>query len=64
VTEQERQALKDRTDARQAVLAKFPDGSAEITDQDCKLLTAPEIHSLINAGRIGGVGRDKRLRGR
>jgi len=57
--------MADRAAARSAVLAKFPDGSAEITDEDVKLLTGPEITSLINAGRIAGVGPDKRLaRGR
>jgi hypothetical protein len=34
------------------------------TDADCKLLTAGEIHSLINVGRIAGIGADKRLQRR
>jgi hypothetical protein len=56
MTPQEAQAYRDREAARQAVLAKFPDGSAPISDEECKMLTAPEIKSLIVAGRIAGIG--------
>lgn len=62
VTPQERARFEQRMADRQAVLAKFPDPAAEITDLDCKLLTGEEIVSLINANRIAGIGADKRLR--
>ena len=64
MTPAEAQAIADRAAARQAVLDKFSDGTAEVTDADCKLLTAGEIHSLINVGRIAGIGADKRLQRR
>ena len=62
MTPQEAAQIEARAAARRAVLAKFSDGSAEITEEDVKNLTAPEIHSLINAGRISGIGPDRRLR--
>lgn len=64
MTPQERQTAENRAAARAAVLAKFPDGSAVITDEDCRLLDGAEVAALINAGRIPGVGPDKRLRRR
>jgi hypothetical protein len=64
MTPAEAQQIADRAADRQRVLDKFPDGAAEVTDQDCKLLTAAEVHSLINVGRIAGIGPDKRLQRR
>jgi hypothetical protein len=64
MTKAEADALADRQAARQAVLAKFGDGSAVISDSDCKWLSASEIHSLINVGRLAGIGPDKRLQRR
>jgi hypothetical protein len=64
MTPQEQQQIADRAAARQAVLDKFPDGSAEITDADCKYLSASEVKSVINSGRLAGVGADRRIRGR
>jgi hypothetical protein len=64
MTPQEQQQLDDRAAERAAVLAKFPDPSAEISDADCKWLTAAEVKSVINSGRLSGVGADRRIRGR
>jgi hypothetical protein len=64
VTPQEAQAIADRQAARQKVLDKFPDGTAVVTDEDCRLLNASEIKALINANRLQGIGADKRIRGR
>jgi len=61
VTPAESQQIADRAAERQKVLAKFGDATAVVTDQDCRLLTADEIHQLINANRLSGIGRDKRL---
>jgi hypothetical protein len=61
VTPEERARFEQRMADRQAVLAKFPDPAAPISDEECKFLTGEEITSLINAGRIPGVGPDKRL---
>jgi len=61
MTPAESQEIADRLAARQQVLDKFPDPTAEISDLDCKHLSAAEIHSLINVGRLAGIGPDKRL---
>jgi hypothetical protein len=61
MTREEQQQIADRAADRQRVLDKFPDPAAEVTDQDCRLLTADEIKSLINANRLRGIGVDKRL---
>ena len=64
MTPQEAQAIADRQAARQKVLDKFPDATAVVTDEDCRLLNASEIKALINANRLQGIGADKRIRGR
>jgi hypothetical protein len=64
MTPQEQQAITDKAAARAAVLAKFPDPAAVVTDEDCRLLNASEIKALINANRLQGIGADKRIRGR
>jgi hypothetical protein len=61
MTPHEQAAIQAKNAARAAVLAKFPDGSAEITDDDCQFLTGDELTGLINAGRFPGIGADKRL---
>jgi hypothetical protein len=62
MTPAEWQAMSERRAARAAVLAKWNDGTAVITDEDCKHLYAEEITQLMNAGRFGPeVGADKRL---
>jgi hypothetical protein len=60
MTPQEAQAYRDRAAEREAVLAKFPDATAMISDPECRVLTAAEIKSLISAGRIDGVGVKRR----
>lgn len=61
MTERERQELEAKAAARAAVLAKFPDPAAVLEDDDFKHLSGPEVVSLINAGRVPGIGPDKRL---
>jgi hypothetical protein len=61
VTPRERQEWADREAARRAARAKWADGSQAITDDDLRFFSGDEIGQLINAGRIPGVGPDKRL---
>lgn len=63
MTPEEGQAITDRQAARRAVLAKFGDGAAEITDDDIRLLKGAEITALANVGRLQhfGIGPDRRL---
>lgn len=62
MTPQERQALEAKAAARAVVMAKWNDGSQVITDEDCRHLTGAEVTALVNAGRVEGIGRDKRFR--
>jgi hypothetical protein len=64
MTPQEQQQIADHAAARQAVLDKFPNPEAVIDDADCKYLTAAEVKSVINSGRLAGVGADRRIRDR
>lgn len=64
MTPQEVERIREREQARRDVLAKFSDGSAQFSDEDFKLLDSSEIHALVNAGRVPGIGVDKRLRRR
>jgi hypothetical protein len=62
VTPQEWQAHLERQADRATARAKWSDGTATITDEDLKHFTGDEVNALINAGRIEGIGPDKRLR--
>ena len=64
MTPNERAAIEAKTAARQAALAKFPDGAAVITDEDIRHLDGTEILQLANAGRLQhmSIGPDKRRR--
>jgi hypothetical protein len=64
MTPAEAQEIADRQAARAAVLAKFPHGDQVISDEDCRYLSADEVKSVINSGRLAGVGADRRVRGR
>jgi hypothetical protein len=64
MTREEQQQIDDAAAARAAVLAKFPHGDQVISDEDCRHLTADEVKSVINSGRLAGVGADRRIRGR
>ena len=64
MTPAEAAEIADRQAERQKVLDKFPHGDQVISDADCKFLTADEVKSVINSGRLSGVGPDRRIRGR
>jgi hypothetical protein len=64
MTPHEQAAMQEKAAARAAVMAKWNDGSQVITDDDCKYLTSAEVTAAVNAGRIEGIGPDKRLRRR
>lgn len=62
MTPGEKARLEAKAEARNAVMAKWNDGTVMFTDEDARYMTATEITSAINAGRFGPeVGADKRL---
>lgn len=61
MTPAEWQAHRERQEARATARAKWSDGTTEITDEDLQHFDGNEILQLIDAGRIPGIGRDRRL---
>ena len=61
MTPREQQAAEARAAARAAARAKWGDGTATIETHDLAFFSGEEIKALINAGRIPGIGPDKRL---
>jgi hypothetical protein len=61
MTPREVQAAEERAAARAISRAKWGDGSQQIETHDLAFFSADEIKALIDAGRISGVGADKRL---
>jgi hypothetical protein len=57
--------IQERQTARAQVLVKMADETAPpLSEDDVKLMTPQETVRAVNAGRIPGIGRDKRLRQR
>ena len=57
MTPNERAAIEAKTAARNAVLAKWSDGSQMISDEDCRHLTGPEISHPDQRGQGRGNRR-------
>jgi hypothetical protein len=64
VTPRDLEAIQARNEARIRVMAKWHDGTQQITTEDVPHFTGDELRQLADAGRLVhlGIGPDKRLR--
>ena len=63
MNEAEAQQYRDRAAARQAVEAKMADPDARFEDdRDFAYMSPDEVSAQINAGKVPGIGPDRRLR--
>lgn len=61
MTPEEKARLEAKNEARAATLARWGDGTVQLTEDDCKHLTPSEVAQAVRLGRFEDIPPDKRL---